>query len=542
MSIRRRKKAIQKVVKLLNLATSSNSSESTMALRHAESLIRLYEIAQRELPILQLCDRSMLYKVSWGGASPKFTKESKSESSSQQPVYQRRFSEKAYDPSRAYESAPTILDDMDLSGSYGSDDSLNSTSQDAASEQSDAAPESLNDELVGDASYQESATNEKLVVEDESLTESDVEPETVSANDNVIDASDVFRFEPGAYADRLKKQGSNSDPSAPFADNVYWQKVYEELADYDELKAQTDIENLTFQLSLAEENLQLKKQKRHELELMETQERAKRAEIERSFEEAMERAFKARAKSYEAWEESCSKIRVSSMKDEQEAAHGFDQLSQQLVENKLAYESHLKRKEDYQAAKVMHDLRGHLISAVSVGDEAAASYSKVIEIMEENALSLKDLEFSDIKNKSLFIRLLERESALIEDVQKREFFTEEMLDKFLSSSVAQKSTQPTESPLERIQGLLVAASEGGQFEAQKNLEQVMYLMDSNGLSVRDVGFGYVKKYSVFIRLINWEAEKITSLTEREKFTADILEEYIQHSVQKPKTERKQKVS
>ena len=75
MSIRKRKKVIQKVVKLLNLATSNNPSESTMALRHAESLIRQYEIAQKELPILQLCDRSMLYRVSWG-VVPRYHKES----------------------------------------------------------------------------------------------------------------------------------------------------------------------------------------------------------------------------------------------------------------------------------------------------------------------------------------------------------------------------------------------------------------------------------------------------------------------------------
>lgn len=94
MSTRRRKKAIQKVVKLLNLATSSNLSESNLALRHAESLIRQYGIAQRELPILQLCDRSMLYKVSWGNSAPRFVKEPSPKNEQSDSVYQRRFSEK----------------------------------------------------------------------------------------------------------------------------------------------------------------------------------------------------------------------------------------------------------------------------------------------------------------------------------------------------------------------------------------------------------------------------------------------------------------
>jgi hypothetical protein len=121
MSIRRRKKAVQKLVKLFNLATSSNSRESAMALRHAESLIREYEIAQRELPILQLCDQTMLCKVSWGGNAPQHKKENVIKTFSEGSVYQRRFSEKEIDPNRAYESVRTILDDMDLNGFYDSE-------------------------------------------------------------------------------------------------------------------------------------------------------------------------------------------------------------------------------------------------------------------------------------------------------------------------------------------------------------------------------------------------------------------------------------
>ena len=224
------------------------------------------------------------------------------------------------------------------------------------------------------------------------------------------------------------------------------------------------------------------------------------------------------------------------------AVQGFDAISNDLVKKQESYKQHLQRKEDYRAAKIMHELRRHLVLAVSVGEGAMSSYEKVIDIMGENGLSLKDLEFSDIKNKSLFIRLLERESAQISDVNEREKHTEEMLDKFLTSSLTKKTSRASENPIQHIQRLLVAASEGGQFETQKNLEQVIYLMDANEISVRDIGYGFIKKYSVFIRLINWEAERIVSLSERERFTAQILEEYIQHSVQKPKAEKEQKVS
>lgn len=561
MSISKRKKAIQKVVKLLNLATSSNSSESVMALRHAESLIRQYQIAQRELPILQLCDRSMLYRVSWGGAAPRYQKEAVVKTSSEGSVYQRRFSEKENDPSRAYESARTILDDMDLSGFRDvevsrSEHSFSETTEadiknDSAHVSSSKDTFTAKDESTfefDDGTSDDNMTAETILEDTDVVIDSvasDSERDNVAtytSNDNVINATKAFRPDTHEFTETLKTQYATSDPNVPFVEDGYWSKVYEKLADFDEAKIQTEIEALNKQLQLAQENLQIKKQKRFEHEQGEILERAERARIEQSFEEAIERAFQARAKSYEAWEDSCTKIRMSRLRDEQEAVQGYDSVSHALEKTKESFKQHLQRKEDYRAAKIMHELRRHLVLAVSIGEEASASYEKVIEIMSENGLSLKDLEFSDIKNKSLFIRLLERESALISDVHEREAHTEQMLDKFLTSSLTKKESRTSENPIQHIQRLLIAASEGGQFETQKNLEQVIYLMESNDISVRDIGYGFIKKYSVFIRLINWEAERISSLPEREKFTAQILEEYIQHSVQKPKTDREQKAN
>lgn len=558
MSISKRKKAIQKVVKLLNLATSSNSSESVMALRHAESLIRQYQVAQRELPILQLCDRAMLYRVSWGGAAPRYQKEASAKPFSEGSVYQRRFSEKDSDPSRAYESARTILDDMDLSGFHDIDVSLDQilSSEKNAEGVGDtvggmgAQDEDVetNCELDGDYVGENSMTADS-VLEGAGIAEESVNNEveqgdsaSYTSSDNVINATKAFRPNNHEFTETLKTQYATSDPSVPFVDDGYWSKVYEKLADFDEVKVQTEIEALDKQLLLAQENLQFKKQKRYEHEQGEVQERTERARIEQSFEEAIERAFQARAKSYEAWEDSCTKIRMARLRDEQEAVQGYDAISNILAKNKESFKQHLQRKEDYRAAKIMHELRRHLVLAVSVGEDATASYEKVINIMSENGLSLKDLEFSDIKNKSLFIRLLERESALINDVHAREAHTEEMLDKFLTSNLSKKESRASENPIQHIQRLLIAASEGGQFETQKNLEQVIYLMETNDVGVKDIGYGFIKKYSVFIRLINWEAERITSLPEREKFTAQILEEYIQHSVQKPKSDREHKAN
>ncbi|TYL47934.1 DUF2786 domain-containing protein [Marinomonas sp. IMCC 4694] len=528
MSITKRKKAIQKIVKLLNLATSTNSSESVVALRHAESLIRQYQVAQKELPILQLCDRSMLYRVSWSGV-PKYVKEETAKPTVGDSVYQRRFSEKSQDPSRAYESAKTILDDMDASAFEASD---------ATTDPADA----LSSTQAQDARCD--ADNEPDVLHTDSpLSDNKEEIQTAyTSNDNVINAAKAFRPHHQGFAEALKTHYAASDPCVPFAENGYWAKIEASLAGFDEAKVHEQIECLDKQLLLAQENLQSKKQKRHHQEQEEVQERAERARIEQSFEEAIERAFQARAKSHEIWENSCAKIRMVRLRDEQEAVQGYDEISRLLLENKESYRQHLKRKEDYSAAKIMHELRRHLALAVSVGEDALFSYDEVINIMQGNGLSLKDLEFSDIKNKSLFIRLLERESALIEDVQQREIFTEEMLDKFLTSNFSKHNTRSSETPIQHVQRLLVAASEGGQFETQKSLDQAIYLMDKNGIGVRDIGYRFIKKYSVFIRLINWEAERIASLPAREKFTASILEEYIQQSVQTAGSEREQKVN
>lgn len=548
MSIRRRKKAIGKIVKLLNLATSTNSSESTVALRHAESLIREYSIAQRELPILQLCDRSMLYKVSWGGAPPRFVKEERIDVPVKESVYQRRFSEKVVDPNKAYASVRTILDDMreGLVDEQAAPDPFAQAAKSSVFERDEA------DNIKPTGSEQETALEQDDVdsnVPEEKVTDqmenlhmetaqeasSEVnKSSTASASfDNVINAAKAFRPDVQGFADTLRTQYSTSDPAIPFSEDKYWSKIYERLADFDEAKIKSDMDSLKQQLQLAEETLQIKKRYRLEQEQEELQERSERARIEQSFEEAMERAFQARARAYETWERERSAIRLSSLRGEQEALHGFESLSQSLTHHEESFKQHLQRKEDYRAAKIMHELRRHLALAVSSREESSNSYETVLNIMEENTLSLKDLEFSDIKNKSLFIRLLERETALIDDVHQREQYTEDMLDKFLTASVSKKESKASENPLQHIQRLLVAANEGGQFETQKNLEQVVHLMGSNGISVRDIGYDFIKKYSVFIRLINWEAESISSLTEREAFTAGILEEYVQHSVQAP---------
>jgi len=533
MSIRRRKKAVQKLVKLLNLATSSNSSESAMALRHAESLIRQYSIAQRELPMLQLCDQTMLYKVSWDGSAPQHKKESVIKTFSGNSVYQRRFSEKgadfekSVDPNRAYESVRTILDDMDLEGFYGAElasdkdrvykrktvdeNSSSGMCHDEIHEQHLKQNDDLVDEMTEESVLDDLESELAKNVSTKNNGQSNSPNYASSSSDNVINATGAFRPSGHEFTETLKT--------------------------LDEAKTQLEIDSLIAQLSLAQENLKVKKQKRYDHEQSEVQERSERARIEQSFEEAIERAFQARARAYEAWEASCTNVRMACLRDEQEAVQGYDSILNNLEKSKESFKQHLQRKEDYRAAKIMHELRQSLVMAVSVEGDAVASYENVIKIMEINGLSLRDLEFSDIKNKSLFIRLLERESALISDVHEKERHTEEMLDKFLTSSLSEKETA-SENPIQHIQRLLIAASEGGQFETRKNLEQVLYLMDTNGVGVRDIGYGFIKKYSVFIRLINWEAERISSLSEREKFTAQILEEYIQHSVQKPQSDQK----
>lgn len=561
MSISRRKKAIQKVVKLLNLATSTNSSESGVALRHAESLIGQYAISQRELPMLQLCDRSMLYKVSWGKNAFKQTPKAEAKVKPESSVYQRRFSEKtasrnSVGSTNAYASAKTILDDLELQtseeGNLDADLSEVVAMEETVTDEivaEDIVTEDIVTDSVSEKAEAESFSTEEISASaEQSVADLDgsapqEEELTINATaDNVIDASQAFRQAGFDFTQALKNQYAASNPDVPFSEDTYWSEIEEKLAAFDENKVQAQIDNLNAQLALAKENLQIKRQQRAEQEQEEVLERSERARIELSFEEAIERAFQARAAAYEAWEKECSRIRMDKLKDEQEAVEGFECVQQSLKEQQTALEQYEQRKADYQAAKIMHELRHHLALAANGEEGAEASFQAVINSMSENGLSLKDLEFSDIKNKSLFIRLLERESASITDVHEREEHTENMLEKFLSASLKQRQTRKHENPLQKIHALLAVANEGGQFEAQKSLEQVVHLMSVNNIDVRDIGYQHIRKYSVFIRLINWQAEQISVLSEREKFTAKILEEYVQFSVKPAEMELNQQAN
>lgn len=594
MSIQTRKKAISKLVKLLNLATSNNLSESQMALRHAESLIRQHNLKRTEvINVSSLCDPAMLDQVNWTGQGRVFTSMFYSEDMDDD-ISNRRFSEKSVDPSNAYANVRTILDDefemdeqekdpfkealkskaeMQMEAQKQSEnlqkakeeqakfeDDMKQAEQDLKDELETqrAAQTSIEEDLEKDLGVEIDTEDQADIddpqedlavaldeVDEESLDEEELQnlkeskvfeaknPESIKARmdasfDNVINAASAFR--PDGATDQFRSQYAASDPTIPFEEDPYWQKVYVQLLDFDEFQVQITIDKIECQLSLAQENVDAKRQLRREAEQEELSERSERARIELSFEEAIERAFQARAQAYQQWEKERAEIRMAHLKSEQEAASAYDVLSDDLQKQKEEFQLHLKRKQDYQAAKIMHDLRSHLAQAVSVGDEGQGSFEKVVNIMTDAGLSLRDLEFSDIKNKSLFIRLLERETAEIEDVVARERYTEEMLSKFLSSTMVNREAPQSENPLQLVEKLLNNASNSTQFEARKSLEQVFHIMSSNGISIRDINLARITKYSVFVRLLNWEAEQISSINEREAFTASVLEEYVKSSI------------
>lgn len=591
MSLRRKKKAIAKVVKLLNLATSTNSSESSMAFRHAESIIFQNGLSQGDIPMYQLCDRSTLFKVSWNGV-PKHAKISRPVATTN-VFAQRRFSEKPIDPNRAYANAKTILDDLedsqddngsfnesvsvdmdfafdaeqvDLNVNVGSDDAEEAYERELDHSESASA---VDEELVNEVPYQadldvqtaeddgRDSEHAQSAEEDESILTEDLETECepeafdqvgeveekVSAerfysHDNVIDAAFAFRQSGESFKETLRNQYASSNPEVPFEEDSYWTKVHGLLIDFDESETLLEMDGLESQLTLAQEALKAKRTERAAVEQEEQRERTERARIEQSFEEAIERAFQARAKAYESWESKRSKMRMDSIRAEQDAQQGFEELTSRLHVCKEQYAQHLQLKEDYRAAKIMHELRRHLALAAKGDAQSANSYAAVISIMSESGLTLRDLEFSDIRNKSLFIRLLERESAQISDVNQREMYTEEMLDKFLLASRQERPNKPSENPIERVERMLKSIDGVGQFESQKVIEQVLKIMESHQISVRDLDFGCINKYSVFVCLINWEAEQIHSLSEREKFTSSVLEEYVQYSVRNPKSSQK----
>lgn len=510
VSIRRKKKAISKVVKLLNLATSSNSSESKMALRHAESVIHQNALKKYEIPQSMLCDVNTLFRVNWSLPSRAFSTESEPQKPKVTESFStRRFSEKPVDTNRSYANSKTILDDyceaneskdkgVDDKATFGSD--LNAT----ADRSTDFKPNTKkSQENVSTMNY---------------------------AADNVINAANAFRPDAVAFTDRLRGQYASSNPDMPFEEDKYWNKIYTQLADFNEADVQSKLDALALQQKLAEESLKEKRNERLLTEQEEQAERSERAKIERSFEEAIEKAFQLRAQSYEAWEKRRSDIRMHCLREERDALAGFEELVEDYNKITSDYQRHIQLKEEYRAAKIMHELRKQLSNAVKQGEEGRTSFDTVIDIMASNDLSLRDLEFSDIKSKSLFIKLLERETAKIDDIDARENYTDDMLTKFLTSTVGVKAQQKVVNPLLKIEELLASASVSSQFEAQKSLDQIFHLMSSNGISIKDVNLAVISKYSVFVRLLNWEAEQIVSITERERFTAGVLENYVALSI------------
>ncbi|MFD1384941.1 hypothetical protein ACFQ45_16355 [Rhodanobacter aciditrophus] len=540
-----------------------------MAFRHAEAIILQNGLNQGDIPMYQLCDRTTLFKVSWSGP-PRHAKTATNTVSTSEHVSQRRFSEKPVDPQKAYANAKTILDDdsvdfeseVDFSNqsecnaqqAAASEDSVteSSKSQDSgdesAAEQVAAEPELESVDDPVDSVEPAEELNEDVICEEVEM-EASKDPDDIHAepavaedrfatHDNVIDAAQAFRPSGEAFKETLRNQYASSNPDVPFEQDGYWSKVHDRLMDFDESTIQSEIQGLESQLILAQESLSARRAQRAAIELEEQKERSERARIEQSFEEAIERAFQARARAYEAWETERSELRISSLRAEQDAQQGFEELNAKLEGCKEQYTQHVQMKEDYRAAKIMHELRRHLSLAAKGNDSAKESYDAVITIMTESGLTLRDLEFSDIQNKSLFIRLLERESAQVSDVHEREVYTEEMLDKFLMASRSKAEPKVSENPVERVQRMLKSIEGVSQFESQKVIEQVLRLMEAHQISVRDLNYGCINKYSVFVSLINWEAEQIPSLTERENFTSSILEEYVQYSVRHPHSSQK----
>ncbi|WP_239090116.1 hypothetical protein [Marinomonas ostreistagni] len=553
-----------------------------MALRHAESIIMQNGLTQGDIPMYQLCDRNTLFKVSWNGV-PLHAKSAADQRPRSESLSARRFSEKPVDPSKAYASARTILDDLEeapfaknapfefnVAADHTATSDMASATADAAhfreqnepacepqdhdsahtvepkaceQEVEDSIPSNKMDEVFEEALTEVHENDQSASVKQDESTptskdDTNVNAERFSSYDNVINAANAFRPSGEQFKETLRNQYASSNPDVPFEEDSYWRKVYNLLADFDESDVLSQIDSLEHELSAAEAELSSKRTERAAVEQEEQRERSERARIEQSFEEAIERAFQARARAYEAWEKRRAELRVTSMRAEQEAQQGFQDLEGRLEHCKEQYTQHQQLKEDYRAAKIMHELRRHLTLAAKGDEQATGSYEAVIAIMSDSGLSLRDLEFSDIRNKSLFIRLLERESAQISDVHERELYTEEMLDKFLLASRQTEVPKPSENPVERVQRMLKSIEGVGHFESQKVIEQVLRLMESHQISVRDLDYGCINKYSVFVCLINWEAEQIHSLSEREKFTSSVLEEYVQYSLMNPPSSQK----
>lgn len=557
MGTNKRRKALSRVVKLLNLATSDVNHEADLALTHAHSIIYNHNIKRYEIDRDLLCDRSVLELIDWyGDWEPKAkvksedaqtgvrterkvfttfakgirekntfhekadaTKESVHEAAADiknEPVEPEPEREVVVDSDPVSEQSSTSFDRVSPDEQEPSVywDYLTDSDEDVSDEEviAEAAPKAdfAADEASVNGANGNQATSDLMdeLYGDESLTEggyvafdrqsAEYEKESLEA---VVVETVSQQFEADGYF--------SSD------------QLDVEALEQSEQEARDRLQQLEEQLKAAESNYAIVREEREQGDKDAETEKAIRIQAEIEAERAAERAFRLRAEAQQRWETEMRQLRQQRRQRERDALNRMKLLQAEQTGLEQSLVDYANRKAELQRLELIESISTHLQAAAEPEEDSAnQAFEEAVSLMENNRLGLTDLPLEQIYHKSVFIRLLERESSEIDNGKEREAFTEALLGRYL-----ELYHPPAVDLAEQVISLLKKAGSDDPLQADTAFAKAQDLLSANGMSIRDLDIGKIEQTSLFIRLLNWEADRLPDMGSREHFTAKMLDRY-----------------
>lgn len=356
----------------------------------------------------------------------------------------------------------------------------------------------------------------------------------------------VFEREPSPLAttaandDQLDADGSDSDdnPNSSQALTVTdsGQQLAEVISDddhesdeeqpedssFDEGAARVRLAKVINRIIEAKDHYTACRDEREQGDLDEEEEKAIRIRAEIEAEEAAERAFRERAEAQLKWEAQMRELRQSRRHREQSALKQLRALRDEHEALKKRLAAHESWKAEQARLALLDEIANQLqIAADHIADPENPALEMALELMDNNDLKLEDLPLTRIHHKSIFMQLLEREARTLNDRREREKFTQKLLSEYLAVY-----HPPTIDLAGKVLELLKVASAGNE-NAEDAFRDAQDILAKNSMSIRDLDISQIDQISLFVRLLNWEADKLLDMDAREHFTAKMLDKYFE---------------
>ncbi|MCV6587726.1 MAG: DUF2786 domain-containing protein [Marinobacterium sp.] len=291
---------------------------------------------------------------------------------------------------------------------------------------------------------------------------------------------------------------------------------------FDEARARVQLATVINRIIEARDHYTACRDEREQGDVDEETEKNVRIQAELDAEAAAERAFRERAAAQLRWEAEMRLLRHERRKREEAALKQLRALRDEHEDLKKRLAIHEAWKAEQARLSLLDDISNQLqVAADHIADAHNPALERALELMDNNGLALSDLPLARIHHKSIFMRLLEREARTLEDTREREKFTQELLGRYLSVY-----HPPTVDLAGKVLDLLRVASSNSD-SAEDAFADAQEIMERNSMSIRDLEFGKIDQISLFVRLLNWEADKLLDMDAREHFTAKMLDKYFE---------------